>query len=126
VWTAVTDRFHEIYQRHYTYRLDAPVEFVGLHIVASAEVGKLALAERPSTGLVPAEVVKGRRPVDYALEGIHQATIYDGDRLEPDMRFAGPAIIEQPGATTVVHPNQSVSIDRYGNIHIDVTAAARV
>jgi N-methylhydantoinase A len=126
VWSAVTDQFHEIYRRHYTYRLDAPVEFVGLHVVAAAEVGKLAPAERPITGLAPVDVVKGRRPVDYALEGIHEATIYDGDRLEPDMRFAGPAIIEQPGATTVVHPNQSVSIDRYGNIHIDVTAAARV
>jgi N-methylhydantoinase A len=122
-WTATVERFHDIYQRHYTYRLDAPVEFVGLHIVASAEVGKLAVAERPVTGLKLADTIKGRRQVDYALEGIHQATIYDGDRLEPGMGFAGPAIIEQPGATTVVHPNQSVSIDRYGNIHIDVTAA---
>jgi N-methylhydantoinase A len=125
VCSAATDRFHEIYQRHYTYRLDAPVEFVGLHIVAAAEVGKLAPAERPVTGLKPTDVVKGRRPVDYALEGIHDASIYDGDRLEPEMRFAGPAIIEQPGATTVIHPNQSVSIDRYGNIHIDVPGATR-
>jgi N-methylhydantoinase A len=124
-WKAAAEEFHAIYHRHYTYRLDAPVEFVGLHVVASAEVGKLAPAERPVTGLRPADVVKGRRMVDFALDGIHQAMIYDGDRLEPGMRFAGSAIIEQPGATTLVHPNQAVSIDRYGNIHIDVTPAAR-
>jgi N-methylhydantoinase A len=119
---ATTDRFHEIYERHYTYRLDAPVEFVGIHMVASAEVGKLAVADRAITGLKPADLVKDHRLVDFALDGIHQAAIYDGDRLEPEMRFAGPAVIEQPGATTVVHPNQSVSIDRYGNIHIDVSS----
>ena len=116
----VTLRFHDIYQRHYTYRLDVPVEFVGLHAVATAEVGKLAAAGRAVTGATLADVVKGTRRVDYALEGSHDATLYDGDRLEPGMRFAGPAIIEQSGATTVVHPGQSVATDRYGNIHIDL------
>ncbi len=118
---AATARFHEIYQRHYTYRLDVPVEFVGLHLVASAEVGKLAPVARQPTGLAPADVMKGRRAVDFAVEGIHEAAIYDGDRLEPGMHFAGPAVIEQPGATTVVHPGQRVTIDRYGNFHIDIT-----
>ena len=117
---AVATAFHEIYERHYTYRLTAPVEFVGLHVVASATVGKLAVAERPVTGLALAETIKGRRRVDYALEGVHQATIYDGDRLEPGMAFTGPAVIEQTGTTTVVHPGQAVSIDGYGNIHIAV------
>ena len=32
--------FHEAYEREYTYRLDAPVEFVGIHLVALAEVGQ--------------------------------------------------------------------------------------
>jgi len=119
----VSDAFHDIYQRQYTYRLDAPIELVGLHVVASAEVGKLAIAELPKTGRKLADTVKGRRRVDYALEGVHEAAIYDGDRLEPGMKFKGPGIIEQPGATTVIHPGQSVSIDAYGNIHIAVAAA---
>lgn len=112
--------FHEIYQRHYTYRLDAPVEFVGLHVMASATVGKLGVAERPVTGLALADTVKGLRSVDYALEGVHETTIYDGDRLEPGMAFRGPAVIEQSGTTTVVHPGQWVTIDHYGNIHIEI------
>ncbi len=119
-FNAVGAAFHEIYERHYTYRLTAPVEFVGLHVVASATVGKLAVAQRPVTGLALAETIKGRRRVDYALEGVHHATIYDGDRLEPGMTFIGPAVIEQTGTTTVVHPGQAVSIDGYGNIHIAV------
>ena len=38
------------------------------------------------------------------------------------MAFAGPAIVEDPGMTTVVHPGNPVSIDNYGNIHIEVGA----
>ena len=34
------------------------------------------------------------------------------------MTFKGPAIIEDSGATIVVHPGNSVEIDGYGNIHI--------
>jgi N-methylhydantoinase A len=112
-------RFHAIYEREYTYRLDAPVEIVGLHLVASAEIGKLRLPPLPKTGVGPAAAGKGRRLVDYALEGVHEAGIYDAEKLEPDMTFGGPAVIEDPGTTVVVHPRQSVAIDAYGNIHIE-------
>jgi N-methylhydantoinase A len=116
------DRFHAVYEREYTYRLPAPVEIVGLHLVASAEVGKLELERQAVTGASLAAALKGRRSVDYALEGIHLADIYDADRLEPGMTFVGPAIIEDPGMTVVVHPGNPVSIDAYGNIHIAIAA----
>ena len=114
------DRFHAVYEREYTYRLSAPVEIVGLHLVASAEVGKLELEKQPVTGASLTAALKGRRSVDYALEGIHLADIYDADRLGPGMTLTGPAIIEDPGMTVVVHPGNPVSIDDYGNIHIAV------
>ncbi|HXW20081.1 MAG TPA: hydantoinase/oxoprolinase family protein [Roseiarcus sp.] len=113
-------RFHAIYEREYTYRLDAPVEVVGLHLVASAEVGKLHIAPLPKTGLSLEAARKGRRSVDYATEGVREADIYDASKLEPNMSFAGPAVIEDPATTVVVHPGQSVAIDEYGNIHIEM------
>jgi N-methylhydantoinase A len=113
-------RFHAVHEREYTYRLDAPVEIVGLHLVASAEVGKLQLAPLPKTGASLAAALKARRMVDYALEGAHEADIYDAEKLEPGMSFVGPAVIEDPATTVVVHPGQSVSIDAYGNIDIEI------
>jgi N-methylhydantoinase A len=113
-------RFHSVHEREYTYRLDAPVEIVGLHLVASAEVGKLQLAPLPITGASLAAALKARRIVDYALEGAHEADIYDAGKLEPGMSLAGPAVIEDPATTVVVHPGQSVTIDAYGNIHIEI------
>lgn len=114
--------FHETYEREYTYRLDAPVEMVGIHLVASAEVGKLTMKEREGGGADTASALKGERDVDYALEGIHKAKIYDGTRLRPNMRFAGPAIVEDPGTTVVIHPGNQVEVDGYGNIHIHLKA----
>jgi N-methylhydantoinase A len=114
------EKFHDVYQREYTYRLDAPVEIVGLHLVASAEVGKLELARMPVTGATLASARKGRREVDFALEGIHSADIYDADKLEPGMSFTGPAVVEDPGTTIVIHPGNPVTIDAWGNIHIAV------
>src|SRR5215207_7269584 len=71
--------FHDLYEREYTYRLDAPIEVVGVHLVAIAEIGKLSPAELTVTGQTVEEAVKGQRDVDYATEGHHRADIYDGD-----------------------------------------------
>jgi N-methylhydantoinase A len=117
---SMMDRFHAVYEREYTYRLAAPVEIVGIHLIASAEVGKLELLELPKTGASLTAALRGRREVDYALEGIHMAEVYDAEKLEPGMGFAGPAVIEDPDTTIVIHPGNAVRVDAYGNIHIAV------
>ena len=64
---------------------------------------------------------KGRRDVDYATEGVHEAVVYDGALLEPGMTLAGPAIIETSGSTVVVHPANEAVVDNYGNLVISIT-----
>ncbi len=115
---AIRERFDTDYEREYTYRLDAPVELVAYHLVALGEVDKLKPEKFPTTGLKLDDAVKGRREVDYVEAGIHEATIYDGDALEPGMAFVGPAIIEESGATTVIPPDLPCSVDDYGNYQI--------
>lgn len=115
---AIEADFHRTYKREYTYQLDVPVEMVGIHLVASAEVGKLTVTERPLTQQSADAALKGSRLVDYALDGKHKAAIYDGTALQPGMVLAGPAIIEDPGTTVVVHPSNQAAVDGYGNIHI--------
>lgn len=112
--------FHDAYEREYTYRLAAGVEITGIHMIAASEVGKLEIVALPRTGARTEDAVKGRRMVDYATEGIHEAVIYDGTKLEPGMSFTGPAVVEDPGTTIVVNPGNRVSIDDFGNTHIDI------
>ena len=115
------ETFHAAYEREYTYRLDARVEFVAAHLIAIAEVGKLTPAPLPTTGRRLEEALKGRRRVDYATEGVHDADIYAGELLDPSMSFEGPAIVETSGMTVVVHPGNEVHVDDYGNVVIAVT-----
>jgi len=110
--------FHATYEREYTYRLNAPVEMVGLHVIATAEVGKLTMTAAAEGPADAAPAIKGRRPVDYALDGVHEATIYDGTKLAPGMTFDGPAVVEDPGTTIVIHPGNRAKIDGFGNLHI--------
>jgi len=114
--------FHETYEREYTYRLDTPVELVGIHLVASAEVGKLTMTRQVVGEADATSALKGKREVDYALEGVHEADIYDGTRLKPGMSFRGPAIIEDPGSTVVIHPGNHAEMDEYGNTHVYLSA----
>jgi len=111
----IIEKFHENYEREYTYRLDAPAELVCYHLVAIGEVDKLKPEKRPKSGRKLEAAIKGMREVDYVEAGILQATIYNGDVLEPGMSFIGPAIIEESGTTTVIPPNLPCQVDDYGN-----------
>jgi len=120
--STIADNFHDTYEREFTYRLDAPVELVGIHLVATAEVGKLTMQPEAVTEQPVSDAIKGDRMVDFALEGKHKATVYNGDLLAPGMAFNGPAVIEDAGTTTVVHPHNQVEIDAYRNIHITLNS----
>ncbi len=115
---AIRERFDTDYEREYTYRLTAPVELVAYHLVALAEVDKLKPEKLPTTGRKLEDTVKERREVDYVEDGLHKATIYDGEGLEPGMEFVGPAIIEESGATTVIPPRLPCLVDDYGDYQI--------
>jgi N-methylhydantoinase A len=120
---AMVDRFHTAYEREYTYRLDVPVEFVGAHVVATADVEKLEPVPLATSGRRLDEARKARRAVDYATEGVHEADVYVGELLEPGMRLDGPAIVESRGTTVVVHPGDELAVDDYGNVVIGVAGA---
>ena len=89
--------------------------------MAEAEIGNLEPEPLPVTGVALDAIRKGERDVDFDLEGIHRAAVYDGSRLEPEMAFVGPAIVETRGGTIVVHPANRAHVDEYGNLHIELT-----
>lgn len=116
----ILETFHSDYEREYTYRLKAPVELVCYHLIAIAEVDKLKPQKIQPSGKKIEDAIKGKRNVDFIEAGIHLATIYNGDLLEPGMNFSGPAIVEESGATIVIPPGHPCRIDEYGNYQINV------
>jgi N-methylhydantoinase A len=64
-----------------------------------------------------ADAAIGQHPVVVSGETL-QAAVYERARLPLDERLAGPAIVEEEGATTVVLPGWSAGLDRFGNLHL--------
>ncbi len=111
--------FKDAYEKEYTYRLDNAVEIVNYAVVAFAAVDRPKLAPLSNTGGADA-ALKGSRRVDFDPHGVFDAAIYDRAKLGRGATFAGPAIVEEAGSTTVVFPDQHVTVDDYGNLHIDL------
>jgi N-methylhydantoinase A len=46
--------------------------------------------------------------------------VYDGPRIRVGHRIKGPAIIEEPFTTIVLHGGQVATLDRFGNYRVRV------
>jgi N-methylhydantoinase A len=70
-----------------------------------------------------AEAETGRRRVWFE-SGWRDVPVYWRDRLPEAAAFAGPAIVEQMDATTVVEPGDRVAADADGNLIVTLGGAA--
>jgi N-methylhydantoinase A len=114
------DLFHAAHEKRFTYRLSNPIQIVNFHLVARALVPKPSLPRAVVTGRSLKDTVIGVRRVDFDLDGIVEATIYNGSLLESGMQLQGPAVIQEPAVTLVVPPGERVSVDDYGNYHVEL------
>ena len=123
--TGARARFDAVHERiHGHAAKEKGVELVSYRLRVRVSVPKFsphALEVRPAS-LPPADAIKGNRNVFFAADAAADTTIYDRDRLEVGATFAGPAIVEQFDATTVVPPGWRASVDRYGNLILDRSA----
>jgi len=76
----------------------------------------LALAPGPDASLAAAR--RGERPVWF--DGAWHATaVHDRLSLPVGATLPGPAILEQPDATTVIDPGLTARVDAYGNVVVE-------
>ena len=52
----------------------------------------------------------------------HETNIYSRERLPAGAVFVGPAIVEQADSTVVIDPGTRATVDKFGNILIDLNA----
>lgn len=120
-------RFHERHRRLYTYALeDAPVEIVTLRVSATGGLRRLTLPRLPARTGSAVQARTGRRRVYFEeMAGWVECATYDRASLPPGGILAGPAIVEQLDATTVVLPGQRATVDRVGNLIVRVARRTR-
>jgi N-methylhydantoinase A len=114
-------RFHDLHEQLYTFRLSSPIEIVNFRLTGFGRVSKPELGRISSDGDAE-RALKGAREVDFDELGWQEARIYERDRLPAGAQLDGPAVIEEPAASTVVFPGQRVQVDEYGNLFVETEA----
>jgi N-methylhydantoinase A len=111
----ILDSFHAAHRRRFGHADEArPVEAVMLRYRAVL----------PGTRIdfTPPEAAPGRPrigTVDVTFDRSRRAALYDRDRLRPDDRIRGPAIVTQMDTTTVIPPGWSGIVDGHGNLLLE-------
>lgn len=114
----ILDQFAKEHDRVYGFSVPGePVEIVNIRLSALGDIRKPRLREIGNSGTGSESAHKGARSVYFDESGGYiECPIFDRYKLAQGISLIGPAIIEEPDSTTVVHPGYSVNIDQYGNL----------
>lgn len=115
----INERFHQLHDHAYTFRLESPVELVNFHLTALGRVEKPKIIRlNKDTARSVEAAYKGDRQVIFDA-GFLATPTYERGLLPAGAALSGPLIVEEPAATTVIFPGQRVSVDEYGFLHIE-------
>lgn len=122
---AIQESFHTSHQRIYGHASpDEPIELVNLRMAA---VGSLPTVELPAVAAgepnPPREALAGETQTCFAADdGYVRCPVWERQKLRAGNQIAGPAIIADPGATTVLPPGFTCTVSVHGHLLIDVPA----
>ena len=116
--SATAERFHAMHEALHTYasREEQPI----LRSLRLTAVGVTDKPELPKLRGGKARTARKGTRKAYFDGRFVATTIYDGPRLRAGQRVKGPAIIEEPFTTIVLHPGQVATLDRLGNYRIEL------
>ena len=117
----ITANFNAAHQQQYGHSMTDPVEIVTLRLRA---VGLL-----PQPDL--AKIAEGSDQADQARKGTRAVfqpdlaetvtyIVYDREQLLAGNRIDGPAIVEEPSATTIIHQGDLLRVGEYGELVIEM------
>ena len=119
--STLRERFHAKHRQRYGHAYtDEPVELVTLRTRARGIVETPDLRHETATSDVEDAVVE-QRPVQFNGQ-VYDTRVYQRERLPVAADFAGPAIVEGAESTAVVRPSQSVRVDEYGSLIVEVNS----
>jgi len=113
---AIRAAFEKAYKAAFGRLLEGiEMRVLTLRVAVIGRRPKIDLARLAPQGGSIAAAKTGTRPVWF--DGAWADTaIYDRLALPIDARIEGPAILEQPDATTVIEPDLAATVDRFGNL----------
>ncbi|MGH2521468.1 MAG: hydantoinase/oxoprolinase family protein [Anaerolineales bacterium] len=119
----LTDDFHARHAQRYGHAHPAePVEWVTLRVRAAGRTPKPIFEELPLGTGDPAAAGLGEQPVWFEVGGSlapYPARLYEREKLLAGDKLAGPAVIFQLDATTVIPPGWAGQVDRLGHLRLE-------
>ncbi|HET6306925.1 MAG TPA: hydantoinase B/oxoprolinase family protein [Rhodopila sp.] len=118
---AMTAAFHETHRARFGFAL--PERGLVAETLAVEAIAPGVGLEQPARAATPhdAEAVG---EIEFWTKGaMHRAPVFDRPKLLPGARIAGPALLREPNATTIIEPGWIGEIDPQGGLVLRRTAA---
>ncbi len=117
------EQIRESFDRHHkqSYGYSVPeeaVEIVNIGVSLTCAVAKPRPREVGTGGKSPGQARKGSRDVYFRHAGFVSCPIFDRYALRRGNEITGPAVIEEPDSTTVIHPEYVAEVEHYGAVVI--------
>jgi N-methylhydantoinase A len=114
---AMQAAFADVHDRRFGHRSSGSVEIVNFRLVARGVVDKPEPPLWPRVGVLTDAALGCRR---IWFDGAWMETpVYDRTRMPAEARFAGPVVVEEGGATTIVPPGWSGSVLDHGELLLE-------
>jgi N-methylhydantoinase A len=111
---AVEEAFHRAHERRYGHATPDAAEIVNFRLTGVGSIAKPSLPRWSVTGAL-GDARRAERAVFF--DGAFMAVpVYTRDRLPGGTSFAGPAVVEEMGATTVVPPGWTGTVGPWGEL----------
>ena len=116
---AIEEAFHRAHRASYGHEnRAATIELVNARLTAYGLVPKPAADRYESPSRALDEALIERRQIWFAGAAA-ECPVWERERLPERARFAGPAIVEEFGATTVLPPGWRAEVDPHGNLVLE-------
>jgi N-methylhydantoinase A len=114
--------FDAVHQVRYGYAsADESAEIVSLRLSVTGIIGKPSQAPIAAATGTPEAARISVRPVEFGvLGGRIDTPIYAREKLAAGHAISGPALIQEYASTTVLLPDDRLTVDRFGNLDITV------
>jgi len=114
---ALVERFHGAHTKEYGYDIrHRAVQFVSARLQVIGEVTKAPQSKIGGGSSLEAATTGSRKVYIDKRHGWMEATVFDRGQMPVGTDFAGPAIVNEMSATTLILPGQTGSIDPWGNL----------
>ena len=120
---ALAEGFAAAHRRIYGFIAEGePVQLVTFRVEATGPVPKASFPAHAEVGPDAGAAIMTRRGVWLPeAGGFVDCPVYDRERLAAGHRIAGPAIVEQMDATTVILPGMTARVEPYLNLILEAS-----